>query len=457
MSRLSCAGTCFIVDQIAPLFFIFSRLVQLSFAMKTLILGSLLLVILSSCIHLGFAITALDDETYGILVQMIEGKFNIPVAERTAKQNAARVRFWRNKDKLSLEGGLLCFEGKAMVKKSAMKEVVKKSFKKSKGSGSRKIYHRLKDFYSGTSELSKSTLHQKLNARFENRARLRPIRARDVQIRHQVDLVDMKKLRTKYKGKVKYVLSVMDVFSRYHWLVPIERKLSSHVARELIRIYREHGAPRVIQHDQGTEFDGAVSRLCKALEIKVIKGCPYHPHSQGKVERAHRTFKKKLRFDFLAMRTAGVNWVKGLPTYAQALNQDPKEELSWKSPFEVYFGRKPNLVAQTGNSHTEEWDVPLDKYEDKVIPRPRDYRCHFKNIKAKRTRALSATEKCANRMVEREAKKHPPSVYNVGETVLIRYPGTGSKLVKKRYVLEAQILKRNIEKDLYKVAFSSPI
>lgn len=54
-------------------------------------------------------------------------------------------------------------------------------------------------------------------------------------------------------------------------------------------------------------------------------------------------------------------------------------------------------------------------------------------------------------------QKHPPSVYNVGETVLIRYPDTGSKLVKKRYVVEAQVLKRNIEKDLYKVAFPSPI
>ena len=109
--------------------------------------------------------------------------------------------------------------------------------------------------------LSKSTLHQKLNARFENRARLRPIRTRDVQIQHvhQVDLVDMKKLHTKYESKVfRCVLSVIDVFSRYHWLVPMERKLSSHVARELIRVYREHGAPRVIQHDQGTELDGAV-------------------------------------------------------------------------------------------------------------------------------------------------------------------------------------------------------
>ena len=60
-------------------------------------------------------------------------------------------------------------------------------------------------------------------------------------------------------------------------------------------------------------------------------------------------------------------------------------------------------------------------------------------------------------MVEREAKKRPPSVYQVGETVHIQYPGTGSKLVKKRYVLEAQVLKRNLKKDLYQVSFSSPI
>lgn len=138
---------------------------------------------------------------------------------------------------------MLCFEGKPMVRKSSLKGVVKKCFKKSKGSGTRKLYHRLKDSYSGVFErnvhgvLSKSTVHQKLNARFENRARLRPICARDVQIRHQIDLVDMEKLKTEHKGKVfKYVLSVMDAFSRYQWLVPLERKLSSHVARELLRI-----------------------------------------------------------------------------------------------------------------------------------------------------------------------------------------------------------------------------
>ena len=148
-------------------------------------------------------------------------------------------------------------------------------------------------------------------------------------MQHQIDLVDMNKLCTKYNGKVfRYVLSVMDVFSQYHWLVPLQRKCSSHVACVLIRIYREHDTPLVIQHDQGMEFDGAVSHLCKQLQIKVIKGRPYHPQSQGKVERAHSTFKKKLRHDFLSTNKAGVNWPEGLPHYAQALNQDPKEELA---------------------------------------------------------------------------------------------------------------------------------
>ena len=203
------------------------------------------LVIFLSYIHPGFGITTLDDDTYETFVQMVKGEFTIPVKERTAQQNAARVRFWHNKDKLSLQGGMLCFEGKSIVMKSSPKGVIKKCFKKSKGSGTRKLYHKLTDSYSGVSErnvhevLSKSTVHQKLNARFENRARLRPIRARarDVQIRHQIDLVDMEKLTTEHKGKVfKYLLSVMDVFSRYQWLVPLERKLSSHVARELLRI-----------------------------------------------------------------------------------------------------------------------------------------------------------------------------------------------------------------------------
>ena len=45
-------------------------------------------------------------------------------------------------------------------------------------------------------------------------------------------------------------------------------------------------------------------------------------------------------YDLLAMKNGGVNWVKSLPEYAITLNEEPREELSWKSAFEVYYGRK---------------------------------------------------------------------------------------------------------------------
>lgn len=45
-------------------------------------------------------------------------------------------------------------------------------------------------------------------------------------------------------------------------------------------------------------------------------------------------------YDLLSIRKTGVNWVKCLPDYARTLNDELKEELSWKSAFEVYYGRK---------------------------------------------------------------------------------------------------------------------
>ena len=65
-----------------------------------------------------------------------------------------------------------------------------------------------------------------------------------------------------------------------------------------------------------------------------------------------------MEYDFIKMGEKGVNWVKSLRTYQRILHDDPKEVLSHKTPFEVYFARKcksfktrvadNELVANTG-------------------------------------------------------------------------------------------------------------
>lgn len=60
-----------------------------------------------------------------------------------------------------------------------------------------------------------------------------------MQVRHQVDLMDLgKRGSVEFKGIVyRYVLSVMDVFSRFIWLRPLASKTSKAVAAELKAIH----------------------------------------------------------------------------------------------------------------------------------------------------------------------------------------------------------------------------
>ena len=44
---------------------------------------------------------------------------------------------------------------------------------------------------------------------------------------------------------------------------------------------------------------GFVYDLAKRLDVKEINSRPYHPQSQGKIERLHSTWKRKLQYDIL--------------------------------------------------------------------------------------------------------------------------------------------------------------
>ena len=63
----------------------------------------------------------------------------------------------------------------------------------------------------------------------------------------QVDLVDFSRQKVLLNNKVdKYVLSVLDVFSRHVWLRPLKNKGANTVSMVLKKII-----PRIIQHDRG--------------------------------------------------------------------------------------------------------------------------------------------------------------------------------------------------------------
>lgn len=189
--------------------------------------------------------SAILDDIYDALLLLVKGDSLPPVKERNRAQKSAAIRLWRSRGQLSIREEnskeVLLYKNLRVLRSSEVNRVVADEFHRTKGSGARKIVCSLKENFVGLSKnrvqdiLNKDKLHYRRNARFLNKAILKPIRARDVQVRHQVDLMDLgKRGSVEFKGIVyRYVLSVMDVFSRFIWLRPLASKTSKAVAAEL--------------------------------------------------------------------------------------------------------------------------------------------------------------------------------------------------------------------------------
>ena len=48
---------------------------------------------------------------------------------------------------------------------------------------------------------------------------------------------------------------------------------------------------------------------------------PYHPKSQGKIERLYREQREKIHYDMIKLRKKGVNWIQNLPGNMRVLNE----------------------------------------------------------------------------------------------------------------------------------------
>ena len=105
--------------------------------------------------------------------------------------------------------------------------------------------------------------------------------------------MDLHELRQPGGG---YLLTIIDEFSRWAVAVVIPDKKATTVALAIMdNWYSWFGAPRFFVSDQGTEFINSVfGALCEVLGVVQIRTTPYHPRSNGVVERFHRTLDNAL-------------------------------------------------------------------------------------------------------------------------------------------------------------------
>ena len=110
----------------------------------------------------------------------------------------------------------------------------------------------------------------------------------------QVDLVGP--LQSSLYG---YVLTGIDVFTKYLFAIPLTNERSETVARELALIFFRHGyLPKTILSDLGNTFvSDLMHELTKLLEIKLEHASLKHPQTVGVVERLHSALKRILKLN----------------------------------------------------------------------------------------------------------------------------------------------------------------
>jgi putative transposase len=148
-----------------------------------------------------------------------------------------------------------------------------------------------------------------------------------------------------------YLSTVLDDHSRYILSYTLSSTMNASDAERTLEIALEkaqidkvkvYHKPRLLS-DNGPAYHSAdLAEFLKEQRIKHIHGSPYHPMTQGKIERWHRSMKNVVKLQHyyspFELEKAIAEWVK----YYN--NQRYHESLDNLTPADVYFGRDKEVI-----------------------------------------------------------------------------------------------------------------
>ncbi len=93
----------------------------------------------------------------------------------------------------------------------------------------------------------------------------------------------------------KYVLTVIDNFSRFVNLYLMSTRTTESVVSKLDMVVEAYGAPRVLLADNAREFGSEnLKAWCRGNGIRLVHSTPYHPQGNAIIERVHLIMKAVL-------------------------------------------------------------------------------------------------------------------------------------------------------------------
>lgn len=265
------------------------------------------------------------------------------------------------------------------------------------------------------------TCQKTCNVRQSDRAYLQPLPVISTPFRRiAMDIVGP--LIRSSRGH-EYILVVCDYATRFPEAFPLRTITAPAVLRCLVQLFSRVGVPDEIVTDQGTNFTSRLLQLFhQQLGISAIKTTPYHPQTDGLVERFNQTLKKMLQ-KFVA--DTGRDWDQWLPFMLFAYREVPQASTGF-SPFELLYGWEVqgplDLLLKT-------WEAPATEASDRSVVRfvieMRERLAQYQDEAEVNLREAQRTQKVWYDQHARQRELQP------GQKVLLLLPSSNSKLLAK--------------------------
>ena len=150
-----------------------------------------------------------------------------------------------------------------------------------------------------------------------------------------------------------YLSTVMDDYSRYILSYTLSRTMRAEDAERTLKLalskaeiekVKVYHKPRLLSDNGPAYHSKDLAQFLKERRIKHIHGSPYHPMTQGKIERWHRSMKNVVKLQHYyspsELERAISEWVE----YYN--NQRYHESLNNVTPADVYFGRDKEVLEK---------------------------------------------------------------------------------------------------------------
>lgn len=192
----------------------------------------------------------------------------------------------------------------------------------------------------------------------------RAYRAEVVDQQWQADLVDMQGLRS-YNDGYGYILTCIDIFTRYAWARPLLNKQQNTVVAGFKSIFQEdERIPFYLQTDQGKEFENKTVRTF-LLQSGVNKQFSVKSaYKAALVERFHRTLRGRMWRYFTAQQTR--RWIDVLPDLLDSYNNRSHTSLYGHTPSQMVADKGEIATRQ----HVRETRIDTDDRRRKRRHRP---------------------------------------------------------------------------------------